>query len=200
MIWRAARYRAGATRAPGHIWREYEPGEEIPAARVERALNEIGVAHYLPMEIEVRQHRRRKKTVEIKRRGLLPGYIFIPDPCDYAKVEGLSEILGFVRFGRELITIRETEIERIRKAEAAIRAKADLLIADIVSPDKSRREIAKELPAGTRAKLGEGHLLAGQDVEVQAVIGREYVAVMLLELQKTVKVSRHQLDLDVDAA
>lgn len=198
MIWRAARYRAGATRSPGHIWQDYDPAKEQAPSRVERALSEIGAFHYLPMEIEVRQHRRRKKTAETKRRALLPGYIFLPDPCDYAKVEGLTEILGFVRFGRELITIREAEIERIRKAENAIRAAAELRIEEITT-DKTRRSLEQKLK-GARGKIGEGHILAGQKIEVQAMKGREYVEVMLLSLQQVVDVSRHMLDLEDDAA
>lgn len=167
-------------------------------SRVERALSEIGVLHYLPMEIEVRQHRRRKKTAETKRRALLPGYIFLPDPCDYPKVEALTEILGFVRFGRELIAIRETEIERIRKAEAAIRAAAELRIEEITT-DKTRRSLEQKLK-GAKAKISSGHILAGQEVEVQAMKGREYVEVMLLSLQQVVDIPRHMLDVREDAA
>lgn len=198
-IWRAARYRAGSTRLPGHIWQEYDPNAEPQRSRLERALSELGVAHYLPVELVARQHKRHKRAV-VRRTPLMSGYVFLADPFDYAAVERLSCVNGFVRLGVEIVTIRERDIERIKQSEMAIAAQALAEIERLSVRKATRAETEARFPAGMRTKIAAGHWLSGEEIEIEAVKGRDYIKAMVLALKKVVELPISALDSYGDAA
>lgn len=83
--------------------------------RVARQLDEKNIIHYLPLKTEVRQWSDRKKQVELP---LFRGYVFvhIPPSMQIPVLETYGAVT-FVKFGGELVPIREEQIEAVKVIE-----------------------------------------------------------------------------------
>lgn len=195
-IWRAARYKAGDFRAPGRLWQDYDPDKAPAPSRLERSLDELGVTYYLPISLQVKRHRL-KRSAQVKRHGLLHGYVFIADPCPYQPVEDLPTITKFIRIGHKLAIISEEQVEKIRKAEADLMALSMAHIEEMMAEKaarQTRRMRSDKFPPGTIATIREGHLLAGQEIEVRAHKARGYVETFIKSLNQLVDIPVSALD------
>ncbi len=83
--------------------------------KVARQLDEKNIPYYLPLKKEVRQWSDRKKRVELP---LFRGYVFvhIPPSMQIPVLETYGAVT-FVKFGGELVPIREEQIEAVKVIE-----------------------------------------------------------------------------------
>ncbi|MBR9921803.1 MAG: UpxY family transcription antiterminator [Bacteroidetes bacterium] len=108
----------GVTRIENHLHREeyrwfavytrYK-GEKMAF----RQLSRKGIQAYLPLQKLVRQYTRKVKTVELP---LISCYVFVRIiQSEYVKVLETEQVVDFVRFSRNLISIPEREIDIMRR-------------------------------------------------------------------------------------
>lgn len=78
-----------------------------------RALTAAGIHSYLPLMKKVRLYNRKRKEVELP---LISCYVFVKiDESDYVKVLQSPNVIDFVRFSSEMISIPEEEIDMMRR-------------------------------------------------------------------------------------
>lgn len=78
-----------------------------------KELERKGITTYLPLQTVTRQWERKKKTVELP---LINCYLFVQiTKSDYIKVLETENVVKFVRFSKNLISIPEEEIEILRR-------------------------------------------------------------------------------------
>ena len=78
-----------------------------------KALNQAGIHVYLPLMKKVRLYNRKRKEVELP---LITCYLFVKiNKDDYDRVLQCSNVINFVRFAKELISIPEQEIDLMRR-------------------------------------------------------------------------------------
>ncbi len=76
-------------------------------------LKEVGVLAYLPLVTKVRRYTRKVKKYEIP---LITNYVFVKiKKSEYIKVLQTQGVLGFIKVGKNLISIPENEINTLKK-------------------------------------------------------------------------------------
>ena len=80
---------------------------------VAQRLQEKGIEYYLPLQRLTRRYTRKVKHVELP---LISGYLFARiTRAEYVRVLETQDVIQFVRFSRNLVSIPEREIEIIRR-------------------------------------------------------------------------------------
>lgn len=80
---------------------------------VAKELSRKGIENYLPLQKIYRSYERKKKLVELP---LFSCYVFVKiNKQEYRIVEDVEDVVDFVHFSRNLISIPEEEIEIIRR-------------------------------------------------------------------------------------
>ncbi len=80
---------------------------------VAKKLKDVGVSVYLPLVTKVRQYTRKVKKYEIP---LITNYVFVKiKKQEYIKVLQVQGVLGFIKVGKNLISIPEDEINILKK-------------------------------------------------------------------------------------
>ncbi len=132
---------------------------------VEKQLLRQGIEYYLPLKHELRQWSDRKKWIESP---LFPSYIFVKITTkEYSTVKNVSGVLKFVNFSGERLSIREEEIDLIRRAVSS----------------KQILEVARSsaFMVGNYVEITEG-ILAGALGKLVNVAGRERVGIEIESL------------------
>jgi transcription antitermination factor NusG len=105
---------------------------------------------------------------------LIPGYVFIADITDFERLERIPEISGPIRgMDSRPRTIRATEIDRLREAEAMVLAAFENRNVS----QKAWRE--RKWPAGSTVKIGTGHVLSGREARVLEATGRNTIRAVI---------------------
>lgn len=117
--------------------------------KVALRLNLLDVNYYLPTQKKLRNWHDRKKYIDAP---LFPCYLFVymPDMDSYFKVHQIEGVLYFVKRGKELVKIPESQIFSIKAA---------------VEHGKELEVIANDLPPGMEIEIAEGPL-AGISAEL----------------------------------
>jgi len=115
---------------------------------VAKELERKGVTAYLPLQKIVRQWERKKKTVELP---LISCYLFVQiTKANYVKVLETENVVKFVRFSKNLISIPEAEIDLIKRI---VGEGFYLEIDEGTYAEGDQVEIAKGNLMGLRGKL-----------------------------------------------
>jgi transcription antitermination factor NusG len=103
----------GSSRTSGPAWYPLQTRYQCEK-RVDAALRYEGFESFAPMQLETRRWSDRTKLVESP---LFPGYTFVrmeAEPELLLKVLRLPGLVRFVTYGRELVAVRNAEIETVR--------------------------------------------------------------------------------------
>jgi transcription antitermination factor NusG len=161
MIWFPIRVSAGAFRNM----------HSSPKTRLEHALKDYDF--YVPWEHYEFRHHRSKKMLQ-SRKPLIPGYVFIADITDFERLERIPEISGPIRgMDNRPRTIRASEIDRLREAEAMVLAAFNNRNVS----QKAWRE--RKWPAGSTVKIGSGHVMSGREAKVLEATGRRTIKAVI---------------------
>lgn len=81
--------------------------------KVDQRAREIGLETYLPLQLQERQWSDRIKKIEVP---LFPNYIFFKSRLeDTYQLKQIKEIVNFVHFDKKLATIKDVQINAIKK-------------------------------------------------------------------------------------
>lgn len=142
-------------------------------------LGALGIAHYLPLQSELRQWTDRKQTVEVP---LFPGYLFVHiDALSKSKLDVLKApgVVGFVGNSTGPLPIPEREIESVRKA---------VLGGATSSPDALFKE-------GDRVRVIRGALAGVEGTLIR--FGAKFQLVITIEMiQRSVTVMVSEQDVE----
>jgi transcription antitermination factor NusG len=139
--------------------------------RLEHALKDY--EFYVPWEHYCFRHHRSKKMLQ-SRKPLIPGYVFIANITDFERLERIPEISGPIRgMDNRPRTIRATEIDRLREAEAMVlRAFENRNVSQ-----KAWRE--RKWPAGSTVTISAGHIMSGREARVLEATGRRTIKAVI---------------------
>ncbi len=80
---------------------------------VAKKLKEVGISVYLPLVTKIQQYTRKVKKYEIP---LISNYVFVKiKKTEYVNVLQTQGVLGFIKVGKNLISIPEDEINTLKK-------------------------------------------------------------------------------------
>lgn len=80
---------------------------------IQRLLTKKGIEAYVPIQNLTRRYTRKVKTVEMP---LINCYVFVHiKKADYVRVLETEEVLGFVKIGRNLLSVKEDEIALLKR-------------------------------------------------------------------------------------
>ncbi len=115
---------------------------------VQRMLAQKNVNAYLPLQKKVRKYQRRVSSVELP---LISCYIFVNiTKADYVKVLETEYVVGFVRFGKDIIAVSEQEINLLQRI---INEDIDVFVEKTTFYEGDEVEIAFGNLLGLRGKL-----------------------------------------------
>lgn len=154
---------------------------------VERALNDIGVQHYMPADFRVIRNRKKTGVYELRRFALLPGYVFVYNVTDWLTLREAPGVAGIVGIDGVPLKISIVDIIALRSFEAKSQAKADKEVAAMNSSvkadavntaSKALKAAKRRFSAGQRVKIlwgsaaGREATLAGWDDKqrLQAIV------------------------------
>jgi transcription antitermination factor NusG len=161
LIWFPIRVSAGAFRNM----------HSSPRTRLEHALKDY--EFYVPWEHYCFRHHRSKKMLQ-SRKPLIPVWVFIADITDFQRLERIPEISGPIRgMDNRPRTIRASEIDRLREAEAMVLAAFENRNVS----QKAWRE--RKWPAGSTVKIGSGHVMSGREARVLEATGRKTIKAVI---------------------
>jgi transcription antitermination factor NusG len=161
MIWFPIRTSAGAFRNM----------HSSPRTRLEHALKDYD--YYIAWEWYEFKHHRSKKIIQ-SRKPLIPGYCFIANVTDWPALDRIPEISGPIRgMDNRPRTIRATEIDRLREAEAMVLAAFENRNVS----QKAWRE--RKWPTGSTVKIGTGHVMSGREARVLEATGRKTIKAVI---------------------
>lgn len=165
MVWYALRTRPLAMK----------PAKGQERWRIELALEQLGVQYWLPREIFEHKHNRTKLLV-VRYRPLIPSHVFVTGKLDFARIEDNRWISGFVRgASRQLLEIRENEIERLRGSEMVLNGEFQRKRAE---REMNKENLSKLFPAGTKVTIKEGPF-AGLEATISSATARRTVKGMI---------------------
>ena len=159
---------AGRPRGKGY---RIVPSLNPKMSAVERALNDIGVQHYMPAEFKVIRNRKKTGTYELRRFALLPGYVFVYNVTDWLTLREAPGVAGIVGVDGVPLQISIVDIIALRTFEAKSQAKADKEVAAMNSAVK-----AEAVKGAQKAlSLAKRRFSAGQRVKILwgSAAGRE---------------------------
>ncbi|WP_082582647.1 transcription termination/antitermination protein NusG [Mesorhizobium sp. Root172] len=129
---------------------------------VERALNDIGVQHYMPAEFKVIRNRKKTGTYELRRFALLPGYVFVYNVTDWLTLREAPGVAGIVGIDGVPLKISIVDIIALRSFEAKSQAKADKEVVAMNSAVK-----AEAVKGAQKAlSLAKRRFSAGQSLKI----------------------------------
>ena len=138
---------------------------------VQRMLAQKSVNTYLPLQKKVRKYQRRVVTVELP---LISCYIFVNiTKADYVKVLETEYVVGFVRFGKDIIAISDHEINLLQR---------------ITNEDIDIFVEKTTYYTGDEVEIAHGHLL-GLRGKLVAIEGKNRMLVELEQLGYTLQLS-----------
>ena len=115
---------------------------------VQRMLSQKNVNAYLPLQKHARKYQRRISSVELP---LISCYIFVNiTKADYVKVLETEYVVGFVRFGKNLIAVPEQEITLLQRI---INEDIDVFVEKSTFYEGDEVEIAVGNLMGLKGKL-----------------------------------------------
>ncbi len=85
---------------------------------IERALDEAGFIHYMPVEKRLIRDRRKPDLWKTRRFALLLGYVFIKGPCNFLRLQDLPGVAGIVGTCGRPQLVDVVDILTLRTAEA----------------------------------------------------------------------------------
>jgi transcription antitermination factor NusG len=147
------------------------PSLNAKMSAVERALNDIGVQHYMPAEYKVVRNRKKTGIYELRRFAMLPGYVFVYGVMDWLTLRDAPGVADVVAIDGVPLQVSIVDIITLRTIEAKSQAKADREVAQVNSSAK-----ADAVRASDKAlKLAKRRISSGQRVKVMwgAQAGRE---------------------------
>jgi len=159
---------AGRPRGKGY---RIVPSLNPKMSAVERALNDIGVQHYMPAEFKVIRNRKKTGTYELRRFALLPGYVFVYNVTDWLTLREAPGVAGIVGIDGVPLKISIVDIIALRTFEAKSQAKADKEV--VVMNSAVKAEAVKG--AQKALSLAKRRFSAGQRVKILwgSAAGRE---------------------------
>jgi transcription antitermination factor NusG len=182
LIWFPIRTSAGAFRNM----------HSSPRTRLEHALKDYDF--YVPWEHYEFRHHRSKKIIQ-SRKPLIPGYCFVQGVTDFEKLERIPEISGPIRgMDNRPRTIRASEIDRLREAEA-------MVLAAFENRNVSQKEWReRKWPKGSTVTIGAGHLMSGREARVLEATGRRTIKAVIENMFGTDVEIEIPIDLVEDAS
>ena len=115
---------------------------------VQRMLSQKKINAYLPLQKYARKYQRRISSVELP---LISCYIFVNiTKADYVKVLETEYVVGFVRFGKDLIAVPEQEIALLQRI---INEKIDVFVEKSTFYEGDEVEISAGNLMGLKGKL-----------------------------------------------
>jgi transcription antitermination factor NusG len=129
--------------------------------------------YYVPWEHYEYKHHRSKKLIQA-RKPLIPGYVFIADVKDFARLEAIKELYGPIRgLDNRPRTIPEAEIDRLKAAEA-------MILAAFNNRNITRKAWREaKFPKGAMVKIGFGHLMSGREARILEATGRNTIRAVI---------------------
>lgn len=99
--------------------------------KVHERLDRIGVENYLPLKVEYRLWRDRKKKISVP---LIAGYIFVyVQDTEFLSVLMIPGVVSFLKERGKAVTIPAKQIERLRFVEDNVEEQIDMTYEDIPS-------------------------------------------------------------------
>jgi len=177
--WHVARLKPGGSQAYRHDTR---------ITNIEYSLQNAGIEHYLPSERKEVIHHRRKVWID-KRYPLIPGYVFIANVEDWLKFHKCDFIASVLGVQGTPISIPESSIDMLRKAENDIFEMYQYRKALRIQAEKAKEERKKHIPqskarvlypAGSTVVVDKTHfLLGGYKGRVVDATGRQTIKLMV---------------------
>lgn len=164
---------------------------------IERALNDIGVQHYMPADYRVIRNRKKTGVYELRRFALLPGYVFVYNVTDWLKLREAPGVAGIVGIDGVPLKISIVDIIALRSFEAKSQAKADKEVmamnsatrADAVKGSQKALALAKRrFSAGQRVKILWGSA-AGREATIAGWDDRQQLKAIVDGLDAAAMVS-----------
>lgn len=125
---------------------------------IERALDEEGFIHYMPVERRLVRSRRKTHHWETRRFAMVPGYVFVADVDDFPRLEAISEVMGVVGSAGTPLPISILDILMLRAMEANAQVEFDqaMELREAQARRVSQRKAKKMFPAGHRVEIMRG--------------------------------------------
>jgi transcription antitermination factor NusG len=155
---------------------------------IELSLNREGIEHYMPMERKELMHHR-TKIWEDKRYPLIPGYAFVANVTNWAKLKDCDFVAGVLGNSESPIPIPASSIELIRQAETEIEQRHQGYKWARLQREREKEERKRHIPqskarvlypAGSTVVVDKTHfLLGGYKGRVVDATGRQTIKLMI---------------------
>lgn len=140
---------------------------------VERSLREAGISFYLPFEHKTIVHPKTKKKIT-RDFPLMPGYGFVENVSNFEALRKCNGVTDVIKSAGFPVPIRRDLVKEVMDAEAAVNAEHERKEAARAAREAmgTRATVAQAFPVNSTARVKQGHLLAGQEVFINAATGR----------------------------
>lgn len=140
---------------------------------VERSLHDAGISFYIPFARKTIVHHRTKKKIEM-RFPLMLGYGFVQDVTNFEALRECKGVLDVIKSAGRPVPIRAEVVSQVRVEEFAINEEHARKEAAKAAREAlgTRATVSQAFPVNSRARIKQGHLLAGQEFVVGAATGR----------------------------
>lgn len=128
------------------------PSLNTKMSAIERALNDIGVQHYMPAEFRMIRNRKKTGIYELRRFALIPGYVFVHGVTDWLTLRNAPGVAGIVAIDGVPLQISIVDIITLRTIEAMSQAHADRAVLRVNSAERAQvvRDASKAMARAKR--------------------------------------------------